>query len=751
MSDPSDITHNWTYSPNRLHQSNSVDAPPSYRVSISHGFSGASSTTPHLHHTLHDIHTPPRRPRRVDFRTRIRFNPQKSKPQQPEPVAGLGLNTETWNRSSLDDEKPPLTRSENTNFAQWIEKKVWQYNASGGVVRRWILEIISWSISALCMIAIVIMLLLTENQKSPSWPLSQIFNTLSRVASAALILPVSEALGQLKWNWFQNESKKMWDFEIFDNASRGPWGSALLLIRTKGRTLASLGAAVTLLALALDPFFQQVTELPLLWTATGNSSVPRVLHYRPVFQELFVNGIKQASQDQNMLNMASQFFWRNGTYPAPFGNTTRAEIPIVCPTSNCTWDPYQTLGYCSACADISNMLEFACMESQIDWTSNTQGKNSAPVYYPNATACGYFLNRTSSNPILMSGYLVNSTTSARGEALLMRSMNLVMQGNKERLYDGSINFKSLRNPVIDFLMVTAGDGTPDSVYQNKTPVAHECVLSWCVQTIKSSYFYASYKEEIVEKFFNTTPGQFAWTSNRTTVNGTNVTWQTYTQNVSIKLDPTTENPQTTFNLSAGAAFNIINSFEEYVPNFYTVLNASAPPILRHRVHLTTGIFTRKIEINPFLYPNNITRHMERFATVLTNQMRSGEANLHWVTGTAFSQEIFVHVHWAWLTLPLLILLLSLVFLMETVRQTAKDKDNIGVWKSSALATLVYGGMSEEIRQQMKEGVGTPRTQARKMKARLLPNQEWRVSGTMSGQLSPRTMQGGARSAPPGWI
>lgn len=46
-------------------------------------------------------------------------------------------------------------------------------------------------------------------------------NVLGKVVSAALIIPTSEALGQLKWNWFHN-SQAMWDFEIFDKASRGP-------------------------------------------------------------------------------------------------------------------------------------------------------------------------------------------------------------------------------------------------------------------------------------------------------------------------------------------------------------------------------------------------------------------------------------------------------------------------------------------------------------------------------------------------
>ena len=91
----------------------------------------------------------------------------------------------------------------------------------------------------MCMGAIVGILIYFRNNKPPRWKLGLTLNTLvavlSKVASAALLLPASEALGQLKWSWFQGDSKRMWDFEIFDNASRGPWGSLLLLIRTKAK------------------------------------------------------------------------------------------------------------------------------------------------------------------------------------------------------------------------------------------------------------------------------------------------------------------------------------------------------------------------------------------------------------------------------------------------------------------------------------------------------------------------------------
>jgi hypothetical protein len=108
---------------------------------------------------------------------------------------------------------------------------------------------------------------------------------LAKVASAALILPISEAIGQLKWTWFNgSESKEMIDFEIFDKASRGAWGSFLLLFRTKGRSLAALEAILTLLLLATDTFFQEVIEYPDRWALEHlKSFIPRIVRYEPFY------------------------------------------------------------------------------------------------------------------------------------------------------------------------------------------------------------------------------------------------------------------------------------------------------------------------------------------------------------------------------------------------------------------------------------------------------------------------------------
>jgi hypothetical protein len=106
------------------------------------------------------------------------------------------------------------------DLTQRLERKLAEYNASENVFKRWLFEILCWLISALCMGAIIGLYVWLEGRSMAQVGNDLTYaNTLGKIASAALIVPTSEALGQLKWNWFQ-KSNAMWDFEIFDKASR---------------------------------------------------------------------------------------------------------------------------------------------------------------------------------------------------------------------------------------------------------------------------------------------------------------------------------------------------------------------------------------------------------------------------------------------------------------------------------------------------------------------------------------------------
>jgi hypothetical protein len=88
------------------------------------------------------------------------------------------------------------------------------------------------------MIIILSVLAHFDGKEIPQWKLGITINAfisiLSGFAKSALLLPTAEALGQLKWNWFSKKPRTMMDFEVLDSASRGPWGSFVLLARTKG-------------------------------------------------------------------------------------------------------------------------------------------------------------------------------------------------------------------------------------------------------------------------------------------------------------------------------------------------------------------------------------------------------------------------------------------------------------------------------------------------------------------------------------
>ena len=96
-----------------------------------------------------------------------------------------------------------------------------------------------------------------------------------------MLLAATESIGQAKWLLFRKQSRNLADFKTIDEASRGPWGAFQLLCRFwNGRTiLASAGAFIVLVSLAVDPFTQQILSYPSISNVTSGyqqPSFPRV-------------------------------------------------------------------------------------------------------------------------------------------------------------------------------------------------------------------------------------------------------------------------------------------------------------------------------------------------------------------------------------------------------------------------------------------------------------------------------------------
>lgn len=134
--------------------------------------------------------------------------------------------------------------------------------------RRWILwwpETLALALSIASFAAIVVVLISFHHKRLDSWSMpykirpNTLISILMILCRLSMLVVVAECIGQLKWIYFEQRPHPLSHFQRFDDASRGPWGSLRLIYSVHWTALvASSGALVTVLALAMEPFAQQV-------------------------------------------------------------------------------------------------------------------------------------------------------------------------------------------------------------------------------------------------------------------------------------------------------------------------------------------------------------------------------------------------------------------------------------------------------------------------------------------------------------
>lgn len=361
----------------------------------------------------------------------------------------------------------------------------------------------------------------------------------------------------------------------------------------------------------------------------------------------------------------------------------------------------------------------------------------------------------------MSGFRIGTAAAnspTKDEALLLRTLPLsasltsVNPLSATPFFGGSVHFKDVYLPFLDAIIVSAANGTSSSVYDRERPVAQECMLSWCVKTLKSTYNSGDYKETVTKTFLNTTARQrpYPWTGRSVVYVGEESFWSEFQGNLSIH-PPGTDPMVDDYGMSNETFARTQALFDEIFPSTITVANTVSPPWWRIRIYAWGRNQLHPFDFCPWLAPNNITQYIERLATSMTNVVRTHNSH-DFVRGRAYSQTTFIAVHWEWLTFPIALLLFSLLFLVATIRKTTKTVvGGVGLWKTSALPTLIYSLPKDTkeavaLQSQCKDGLDK---ESKKIKIRLLPKLGWRVSGQV--HMSPTPNTNNDQRAPPGWI
>ncbi|KAK8129361.1 hypothetical protein PG999_001741 [Apiospora kogelbergensis] len=223
----------------------------------------------------------------------------------------------------------------------------------------WLTEIGSCLIAFIVLVAIVCVLRRYDDHLLPDWrygiTLNALVSVLSSILKAAAVLPLAGGISQTKWLWYA-KSRPLKDMESFDDASRGPWGSLLLMLDFRSHYVASFGAFLTVIAMAVDPFTQQVvqTQACLLKDDLAVARIPRANIYNK--SDLFY--YDDWGRD-TMYPALTQAMY-SGIISPP--NNISAIITPICPTGNCTFPEfdgkaYQSIAVCHQCDDITDRVQ----------------------------------------------------------------------------------------------------------------------------------------------------------------------------------------------------------------------------------------------------------------------------------------------------------------------------------------------------------------------------------------------------------
>lgn len=127
-------------------------------------------------------------------------------------------------RSVSGDRKPSSTPHQHGTRNH---VKRWGYS-----LRNWSWELTTWVLGTAAFVVIVVLLITFEGKRFDEWhsdiQITTIIAALSQLAQSALLVSLAACLGQLKWTWLRDERSAQ-DLQLFDEASRGPYGSLRLL------------------------------------------------------------------------------------------------------------------------------------------------------------------------------------------------------------------------------------------------------------------------------------------------------------------------------------------------------------------------------------------------------------------------------------------------------------------------------------------------------------------------------------------
>ncbi|ETS79526.1 hypothetical protein PFICI_09379 [Pestalotiopsis fici W106-1] len=504
----------------------------------------------------------------------------------------------------------------------------------------WIVEGVAWIASAIALAVVIATVAMTDGKPLPTWPMDITLNSfisfMTTIMKAAAAIPVAEGISQLKWLWYR-KAGAVRDIQTFDEASRGTWGSAKLLVSTRGIHLGKLGAIITIILLAVDPFVQQVVvyeKQPVISEYT-NSSVPIVANY----SDYAYGGIMSTREPTLSMKAAIN----NGLFDTSDEPQNDFTISASCATGNCTWSStYYTLGVCSKCANTTSQITSNCGEQF----------GTLPA------TCNY---------TLPNGMAFDGTR--RGQAYMNSS------GEYESL--------AYNNSQSTIGVVSTMRGLHDlSSSTLLGVVSNECVLYVCVNEYQGNVTNGVFTETLVSTY---TGDENPVMSENITISVPNsdteywfgaTAWLAVSMHLSSYFTGSVTGGTGTQSSTSDVVGALFEFGEDGSGSGTQKVGGENNTIASVAAAMTKMLRMYDLSVDSSTWnttdPNSTS--IDRFAL-----------------GIAWTTETFVHVRWLWMILPVALEVLVLVFLVGTVFQS--NRSGLPGWKSSTMP-LIQGKLGE---------------------------------------------------------
>ncbi|KAI3319376.1 hypothetical protein HD806DRAFT_291932 [Xylariaceae sp. AK1471] len=499
----------------------------------------------------------------------------------------------------------------------------------------WTLELITLTLSVLFIAAQVALLVWVRDKPYyETWKFRLSINTvlaiLTTACKTAQLHAVGEAIGQVKWVDFKTAPRRLSKFEIYDSTSRGPQGAVQFVLRVRWG-LATVGAFVVLLALAADPFTQQVIHLePRNVTTPDDTAIFGFTH------KYDTNPNQTAFSSVLLPEITTRDPGMQGAILKGIFNIESLD-EFQCGGA-CSWNgTYTSLGFSSTCNSITQIGEATKI-------CDKEGPASTKV-------CNY---TTPGGVFFSTEYVPTDSSTALRVAVNDTFFPTVKKGGNQSIAADFLKaavFQASNN------VQESSFNDPDIIPANIT----DCSLSL------SLYEYSEIN-----------------------ANGSQLQYHSTSQ----KLKPGwyhADNPFApaiiTFNQSESGPIDppvAINSFD--LANAILFFESSA-----FTSHIITGNNLDQTEIgNGAAFLNkDVPGVFGALAKSMTDYVRSLSKgpNVQPVHGARVEQVVFVQVRWEWLILPLFEELAAVVFVVWVI--VYNSRHGVPGWKSSALAVLAH--------------------------------------------------------------